>query len=70
MRGEDEQRKSRAGRDDRIPETPQLIDYLKFKEKETELLQTIPPELLPYYRERVNEYFNNLDLGPEEPQHP
>lgn len=70
MRGEDEQRKSRTGDETRLPETPQIIDYLKFKEKETELLQTIPPELVPYYRERVNEYFNNLDLGPDEPQQP
>lgn len=70
MRGEDEQRKSRVGDDNLVPETPQNIDYLKFKEKSTELLQTIPPELVPYYRERVNEYFNNLDLGPDEPQQP
>ena len=70
MRGEDEQRKSRSGDDNRLPETPQVIDYLKLKERETELLQTIPPELVPYYRERVNDYFNNLDLGPEEPQTP
>jgi hypothetical protein len=70
IRGEDEQRKSRSGGDDRLPESPQVIDYLKLKEKETELLQTIPPELVPYYRERVNDYFNNLDLGPEEPQTP
>lgn len=70
MRGEDEQRKSRSGDDSLVPESPQLIDYLRVKEKETELLQTIPPELVPYYRERVNEYFNNLQLGSDEPQHP
>lgn len=67
MRGEDEKRKSRTGDDQLRPQTPQVIDYLKFKEKETELLQTIPPELVPYYRMRVNEYFNNLDLGPDTP---
>lgn len=70
MRGEDEQRKSRTGDEDLVPDNPQMIDYLKVKEKSTELLQTIPPELVPYYRERVNEYFNNLDLGPDEPQQP
>ena len=70
MRGEDEQRKSHSGDDSLVPEFPQMIDYLKVKERETELLQTIPPELVQYYRERVNEYFNNLQLGPDEPQHP
>ena len=31
---------------------------------ELELLRTVPAELLPYYRDRVNDYFNTLDLEP------
>jgi hypothetical protein len=38
-----------------------MEEYLRRKEMETEWLRTIPPELEPYYRDRVNEYFNTLD---------
>ena len=33
---------------------------------ELELLRTVPAELLPYYRERVIEYFNTLELDSKE----
>ncbi len=36
-------------------------EYLKAKEKEVELLRTIPPKLNPYYRTEVNEYFKRLN---------
>ena len=62
-RGEDTQRTSRTGRDaERIP-PPNMLDFLKRKEREAELLRTVPLELDPFYRQRVNEYFNTLD-GP------
>ena len=35
---------------------------------ELELMRTVPAELLPYYRERVNDYFNTLDLDSGSPQ--
>jgi len=35
-------------------------EYLKQKEKEIELIKTIPPKLHPYYKNEVNEYFNRL----------
>ncbi len=35
-------------------------EYLKQKEKEIELIKTIPPKLHPYYKKEVNEYFNRL----------
>ncbi len=42
-------------------ELPQAFeDYLKQKEKEIELIKTIPPKLHPYYKKEVNEYFNRL----------
>jgi len=34
--------------------------YLKAKEKQTELLQTIPPALSPYYKQKVSEYFQHI----------
>ncbi|WP_276498401.1 DUF4175 family protein [Pontibacter litorisediminis] len=42
----------------RVP--PSFEKYLKAKEKQTELLKTIPPALSPYYKQKVNEYFNNI----------
>ena len=35
-------------------------EYFKLKEKEIELLKTIPPKLYPYYKQEVNEYFKRL----------
>jgi hypothetical protein len=62
MRGEDDKRKSRTGDQNLSLEPSQILDYLQIKDNEVELLRTVPIELDPYYRERVNEYFNNLDL--------
>ncbi|MEJ8802593.1 DUF4175 family protein [Pontibacter sp. H249] len=39
---------------------PSFEKYLKAKEKQTELLKTISPALSPYYKQKVNEYFQNI----------
>ncbi|OKL40824.1 DUF4175 family protein [Pontibacter flavimaris] len=39
---------------------PSFERYIKAKEKQTELLKTIPPALSPYYKQKVNEYFQNI----------
>ena len=36
----------------------QFLEYKRKKEKEIELLKTIPPSLKPYYKNKVNDYFN------------
>jgi len=38
----------------------QFIEYKKKKNKEVELLKTIPIDLKPYYKNKVNQYFNNI----------
>ncbi len=40
---------------------PEFEEYLKAKEKEIELLRTVPPKLNPYYKQEVNDYFKRLD---------
>ncbi len=35
-------------------------EYIKAKEKEIELYKTLPPNLKPYYQNRVNHYFNQF----------
>jgi hypothetical protein len=39
----------------------QYIDYNKLKSREVELLRTVPANLKPYYKDRVNEYFLNFE---------
>ncbi len=36
-------------------------DYIKMKEKEIELLKTVPLKLNPYYKKEVNEYFKRIE---------
>lgn len=66
LRGEKEDRTSRTGDDALRADPPQATEYLRRKMNELELLRTVPAELLPYYRERVNEYFNTLELDSQE----
>ncbi len=57
----DEEREGeRAGE---IKRTIPLVfeDYFKEKEKEIELLKTIPPRLNPYYKKEVNQYFKRIE---------
>lgn len=40
---------------------PGLEDFLRLKQKQLELLKTIPPNLTPYYKKEVNEYFQSIE---------
>ena len=40
---------------------PSLEKYLKAKEKQLELIKTIPPSYTPYYKEEIDDYFKVLD---------
>jgi hypothetical protein len=56
----DEERKGETAKDysNEIPR--EFEEYLKLKEKEVELLKTVPPKLYPYYKKEVNEYFKRI----------
>ena len=56
----DPQRESHTSNDLKNPNPPLLEKYLQMKQKEVELLQTVPPGLNPYYREKVKTYFQGL----------
>lgn len=60
-REEDEERKAEqpTNYDQIIPK--EFADYIKAKEKEIELLKTVPPRLNPYYMQEVNKYFKRLN---------
>jgi hypothetical protein len=38
-----------------------LEEYQKNKIKQSEMIRTIPAKLKPYYKEKVKEYFQNID---------
>ena len=59
-REQDEQRKSNEAKNQQISNPSQFLEYKRLKEKEMELLKTMPPSLTPYYKEKVNSYFNQL----------
>ena len=54
---QDQERKGETAKD-YTKEMPRAFEeYLRLKEKEVELLKTVPPKLYPYYKKEVNEYF-------------
>ena len=61
-REQDEKRKGETAKDyeRRLPEA--FEEYLKQKEKETELLKSVPPRLNPYYKREVDNYFKRIGL--------
>lgn len=60
-REQDEQRKSNEAKNQNLSNPKEFLEYKRMKEKEMELLNTVPPSLTPYYKEKVNSYFNSLN---------
>ncbi len=56
----DEERKGETAKDYQKEMPKAFEEYLRLKEKEVELLKTVPPKLYPYYKREVNEYFKRL----------
>ena len=53
----DQKRESEESQDLFYNNPSKFFEYNKIKEKETELLRTIPPNLKPFYKSKVNAYF-------------
>ena len=58
--GEDNQRKSTEWNYSPDIITEQYLEYKKKKKQQEELLKTTPVQLKPYYKRKVNTYFNTL----------
>jgi len=56
----DEKRESQNVKKHLISNPNEFLEYKRQKEKEIELLKTIPGSLSPYYKNRVNDYFNQV----------
>ena len=54
---EDEQRKAQAGKQNPRQPPAAFEKYIREKEKQTELLRTIPPAFSPFYKREVDTYF-------------
>ena len=57
----DNKRKSKEGAQDLREDPIKFFEYQRKKEKEAELLRTVPPSLKPYYKNRVNKYFGTFE---------
>ncbi|ELR70664.1 liver stage antigen, putative [Fulvivirga imtechensis AK7] len=60
----DEERKGETAKDYEKALPKAFEEYFKMKEKEIELLKTVPPKLYPYYKQEVNDYFKRLGKEP------
>ena len=60
---EEERRESKESIDEYKKQLSLFEEYLKIKQEETELLKTIPPNLKPYYKNKVNEYIKSIEIN-------
>lgn len=56
----EEKRESNEAKSEKYRNLSQFLEYKRQKEKEIELLRTVPPSLAPFYKTKVNTYFNNI----------
>ena len=57
----DEQRQSNEAKNEIFSNPNAFLEYNLLKQKETELLKTVPPSLNPYFKIKVNQYFNTFE---------
>jgi hypothetical protein len=57
---EDNRREAEQAKEKPRAAPPDFEKYIRQKNREKELLETIPAELQPYYKEKAKEYFNRI----------
>jgi hypothetical protein len=62
IREQEEKRESKEGKDINNRNPEDFKEYNKLQDKEIELLRTMPPNLQPFYKEKVNQYFYYFEL--------
>jgi len=60
-REEEQRRESTEARDNKISNPENFDQYNKIKNREVELLKTVPPNLNPFYKNKVSEYFYRFE---------
>jgi hypothetical protein len=61
QREQEERREGTEARDYERSNPEEILEYFKLKNKEVELLKTLPPNLTPFYRNKVSEYFFRVE---------
>lgn len=59
-REKDNKRESKVGRENGYRNPEEFFEYNKQKEKEVELLKTLPPSFVPFYKNKTTQYFENI----------
>jgi hypothetical protein len=59
-RDQEEKRKSNEAVTQQYSNPNNFLEYKLLKQREAELLKTVSPALTPYYKNKVNEYFNSI----------
>lgn len=59
----DDKREATEGKNGKFSNPVEFLEYKKVKMKELELLKTVPASLKPFYKLKVDEYFNNFKAG-------
>ncbi|POY37149.1 hypothetical protein C3K47_08820 [Solitalea longa] len=62
-RDEDEKREAKQGKEQTADFKAVYDQYQKVKQKELELLKTLPPGVSSFYKSKINAYFNLLNNG-------
>lgn len=60
-REQEERREATEARDYERSNPEEIMEYFKLKNREVELLKTLPPNLTPFYRNKVSEYFFRVE---------
>ena len=57
----DKKRESNEAKENEFSNPAEFFEYKRMKEREVELLKTVPPALKLYYKNKVNQYFNTFE---------
>jgi hypothetical protein len=57
----DEQRQATESKNQNYSNPNEFFEYNRLKQKEVELLKTVPPSLNQFYKNKVNDYFNHFE---------
>lgn len=61
QREQDEQRQANEAKNYELSNPDGFSEYNRQKQQEAELLRTVPPALVPYYKNKVNLYFSGVE---------
>jgi len=61
QREEEQRRESQEAREYKLSNPDEFFQYDKIKNREVELLKTVPPNLNPFYKNKVTEYFYRFE---------